>query len=75
MLAPLRRGRGDPTMRMDADGTVWRAGTTPVGAATLALCREASGTVHATGWDHFLPRLATAVSGADPGPDPWLEGM
>src|SRR6478735_2156603 len=50
VLAPLRRGRGDPTMRMDADGTVWRAATTPVGAATLALRREAGGTVHATGW-------------------------
>jgi 3-methyladenine DNA glycosylase/8-oxoguanine DNA glycosylase len=50
VLAPLRRGRGDPTMRVDADGTVWRAGTTPVGAATLALRRDEGGTVHATGW-------------------------
>ena len=25
---------------------------------------------HAHGWDHFLPRLATAASGGDPGPDP-----
>jgi len=29
--------------------------------------------MHATGWDHFLPRLAAAASGTDPGPDPWLE--
>lgn len=29
--------------------------------------------MHATGWDHFLPRLAAAVAGTDPGPDPWLE--
>ncbi len=28
--------------------------------------------MHATGWDHFLPRLATVVSGRDAGPDPWL---
>lgn len=27
---------------------------------------------HATGWDHFLPRLAIAAAGGDPGPDPWL---
>jgi uncharacterized protein YndB with AHSA1/START domain len=25
----------------------------------------------AQGWDHFLPRLGLAASGADPGPDPW----
>jgi 3-methyladenine DNA glycosylase/8-oxoguanine DNA glycosylase len=50
LLAPLRRGRGDPTMRVDADGTVWRAGTTPAGAATLSVRRESGGAVHATGW-------------------------
>ncbi|MGN5238865.1 MULTISPECIES: SRPBCC domain-containing protein [unclassified Rhodococcus (in: high G+C Gram-positive bacteria)] len=26
---------------------------------------------HAHGWDHFLPRLATAGSGGDAGPDEW----
>ena len=26
---------------------------------------------HAEGWGHFLPRLATAAAGRDPGPDPW----
>src|SRR5262249_9107770 len=26
---------------------------------------------HATGWAHFLSRLAAAAAGADPGPDPW----
>jgi uncharacterized protein YndB with AHSA1/START domain len=26
--------------------------------------------VHRAGWDHYLPRLATAASGGDPGPDP-----
>lgn len=29
---------------------------------------------HGHGWDHYLGRLATAASGADPGADPWLEG-
>jgi uncharacterized protein YndB with AHSA1/START domain len=26
---------------------------------------------HAEGWDHFLPRLASAAEGHNPGPDPW----
>lgn len=26
---------------------------------------------HAEVWDHYLPRLATAAAGRDPGPDPW----
>ena len=29
------------------------------------------GASHAAGWDHFLPRLAIAAKGEDPGPDPW----
>jgi uncharacterized protein YndB with AHSA1/START domain len=29
------------------------------------------GAMHAAGWPHFLDRLATAATGADPGPDPW----
>lgn len=27
---------------------------------------------HRRGWDHYLPRLAVAASGGDPGPDPWV---
>ena len=27
--------------------------------------------VHAAGWRHFLDRLASSVTGGDPGPDPW----
>ncbi len=26
---------------------------------------------HAIGWGHFVPRLAVAGAGGDPGPDPW----
>lgn len=26
---------------------------------------------HAEGWEHYLPRLAVAAGGGDPGPDPW----
>ncbi len=60
VLAPLRRGPGDPTMRVDADGTIWRAGTTPAGTATLALRRDHTGIVHATGWG---PGAAWALDG------------
>ncbi|MGH3782291.1 MAG: DNA-3-methyladenine glycosylase family protein [Pseudonocardiaceae bacterium] len=60
VLAPLRRGQADPTMRVDGEGTVWRAGTTPAGAATLTLRRDNSGTVHATGWG---PGAAWALDG------------
>jgi uncharacterized protein YndB with AHSA1/START domain len=29
---------------------------------------------HGQGWDHYLPRLATAAAGGDPGRDSWLDG-
>jgi len=29
---------------------------------------------HAHGWEHYLPRLAVAAAGGDPGRDPWLDG-
>lgn len=29
---------------------------------------------HAHGWDHYLERLATVATGADPGVDPWIAG-
>ena len=51
MLLPLRRGRGDPTTRVDpASGACWRAGTTEAGPATIALRRDADGTVVARAW-------------------------
>jgi uncharacterized protein YndB with AHSA1/START domain len=30
---------------------------------------------HALGWQHYLPRLATAAAGSDPGPDPWAKDL
>ncbi|HVL85726.1 MAG TPA: DNA-3-methyladenine glycosylase 2 family protein [Pseudonocardia sp.] len=54
VLAPLRRGRGDPTWHGGglgaADAAIWRTGTTPDGPATLRLCRRADGTVLADAW-------------------------
>ncbi len=51
------------TFQPDGDGTLVRlrhSGLTPEGAAQ-----------HAEGWEHYLPRLAIAAAGGDPGPDPW----
>ncbi|MHB8674400.1 MAG: DNA-3-methyladenine glycosylase family protein [Candidatus Limnocylindrales bacterium] len=47
-LAPLRRGRGDPTMRSGPDG-VWRATRTPDGPATLHLAAR-DGAVDVEAW-------------------------
>jgi 3-methyladenine DNA glycosylase/8-oxoguanine DNA glycosylase len=47
-LRPLRRGTGDPTMRIEQDG-LWRAFHTPDGAATLHLAPR-SGGVEVTAW-------------------------
>ncbi len=47
----LRHGGGDPTHRVDPDGTIWRGSRTPEGAATLRLTvRAAEGVVLADGW-------------------------
>ena len=51
---------------------------TPEGAGTRLhfvhrdLPSEAAAESHAVGWDHYLPRLAIAAGGGDPGEDPWL---
>ncbi|MFK0255822.1 DNA-3-methyladenine glycosylase family protein [Streptomyces sp. NPDC090445] len=50
-LGPLRRGPHDPTFRVTADGSVWRASRTPLGPATLRVAADrATGTVHAEAW-------------------------
>jgi 3-methyladenine DNA glycosylase/8-oxoguanine DNA glycosylase len=61
LLAPLRRGRGDPTLRMDpSDGTCWRAATTAEGPAAIALRRRGDGTVTAAAWG---PGAAVVLDG------------
>ena len=68
VLAPLRRGRGDPTLRVGEDGVLWRTGTTPDGPATLAL-RRVDGEVQARAWGPgagwMLDGLPALLGGAD----------
>jgi 3-methyladenine DNA glycosylase/8-oxoguanine DNA glycosylase len=47
-LFPIRRGTGDPTMRIE-ERTAWRAARTPDGPVTLLL-EQMDGTVRATSW-------------------------
>ncbi len=48
-LAPLRRGAGDPALRL-LPGQAWRASGTPNGPGTLHLRQRDDGTVTASGW-------------------------
>ena len=58
-LAPLRRGYGDPTMRL-AGQRCWRAARTPDGSATLAL-EVVGGTVIAETWGPGAERALEGV--------------
>lgn len=50
-LSILRKGSGDPTFRVDEDGTAWRGIRTPEGVATVRLrSRPGDGEVHAAAW-------------------------
>ncbi|MEZ5094197.1 DNA-3-methyladenine glycosylase [Nocardioides sp.] len=69
LLAPLRRGAGDPTYRRDGDDH-WLGLRAPTGAATLRVRSEpALGEVHAQAWgpgaDWALERLPALLGDAD----------
>lgn len=69
-LGPLRRGSGDPTVRVDTDGAWWRATRTPAGPASTRLrVRPASGEVHGEAWgpgaDWALEHLPDLLGAAD----------
>jgi len=49
VLAPLRRGHGDPTFRITETGLTWLVANTAAGVGTLAL-RTTNGEVEATAW-------------------------
>lgn len=65
--SPIAPGstRVEITLTPDGEGTILRLRHSGLaGEAALQ---------HAEGWEHFLPRLALAAAGQDPGPDPWVE--
>lgn len=67
-MSALRHGAGDPTFRVDLDGSVWRASRTPAGAATVRV-RAGDSDVTATAWGQgsawLIDRLADLVGEAD----------
>lgn len=71
-LSILRKGGGDPTFHLEADGTIWRGIGTPVGPATVRLrSRPADGEVHATAWgpgSEWALDSVPAMLGADDDP-------
>ncbi|MEV6207313.1 DNA-3-methyladenine glycosylase 2 family protein [Kitasatospora sp. NPDC051914] len=72
VVSPLRRGAGDPTIRVET-GVVWRASRTPAGLGTLRImARPADGAVAATAWgpgaDWLLEQMP-AMLGANDQPD------
>jgi len=53
------------TLVADGDGTIVRLRHSGLSAE--------NGAQHAEGWEHYLPRLALAAEGSDPGLDPWIK--
>ena len=60
---PPGASRVEFDLEPDGDGTLLRL--THSGLPTAAQLEQ-----HTMGWTHFLPRLASAAAGRDPGPDP-----
>ena len=67
-LCPLRRGTGDPTMRIEP-GSVWRATRTPDGPATIHLTLSATtAALHAEAWGNgadWIMERAPGLAGLD----------
>ena len=60
---------------MPPQSTAVEVSLTPTGNETVVRLAhralpETATDFHRAGWDHYLPRLATAAAGGDPGPDP-----
>ncbi|MCX4969755.1 DNA-3-methyladenine glycosylase 2 family protein [Streptomyces sp. NBC_00654] len=74
VLGPLRRGPADPTFRMVADGTFWRATRTPQGPGTLRVAAR-GGRIEAAAWGPGAPWLLDGLPdllGAADDPDAFV---
>jgi 3-methyladenine DNA glycosylase/8-oxoguanine DNA glycosylase len=60
-LAPLRRGGGDPTYRITADGAVWRTTSTPDGPATCRLSQRGLHEVRCAAWGPGAERVVAGL--------------
>lgn len=68
VLAPVRRGRGDPCLRQQENGLTWLTGNTADGAGTMVLRGGADGVVEARAWGQGARALLDglpALLGAD----------
>ena len=67
-LAPHRRGPGDPCLRIESDGTIWRTSLQRSGPVTARIARTAPDTVVCQAWGEgaaeFIENLP-ALLGAD----------
>jgi uncharacterized protein YndB with AHSA1/START domain len=61
---------GSSTVEIELEAT--ESGTT-LTLVHRGLPTEESAASHGEGWDNYLPRLAVAAAGGDPGRDPWLD--
>ena len=65
---------GNPALPPGATQVEFTLTPTPAGTRLRLVHRSLppdQASIHATGWQHFLGRLALAAAGQDPGPDPW----
>ena len=49
-LAPLARGRRDPTQQVDTDGSIWRTTLAPTGPATCRITQRGGHEIHCQAW-------------------------
>ena len=72
-VAPLGRGRADPTFRITDDGAVWRTVRTPLGPATMRLVQGPDGRVHVRAWGAGAEWLIEGVPKLLGAGDDWSE--